>query len=157
MRVDARPIRTFPVSQSSVGDCRMTNTGPIMSTGIWPAAVASSSGTPAWTSLAANHIRAPSPKAARGNPAPAISASSGASLRTAVVRRVTEAVERLRLLCGVVDKQTDNRPARPLCCPAADATSRAIGRRRPRRNPPHSSRAWAATISTQVPGWGAFM
>jgi hypothetical protein len=51
----------IPVSQSSVGDCRMTNTSPIMSTGIWRAAVLSSSGTPARISLAANHMRASSP------------------------------------------------------------------------------------------------
>jgi hypothetical protein len=69
---------------------------------------------------------------------------------TPLVQRVIEAVERLRLLCGVVEKQTDNRPARPLCYLAADAISRATGRR-PRRIPPHSSFAWVATISTQAP------
>ncbi len=61
MRVEARPVRTFPVSQSSVGDCRMTNTRPVMSTGIWPAAVWSSLGAPTRISPTANHIPVSSP------------------------------------------------------------------------------------------------
>ncbi len=87
--------------------------------------------------------------------------SSGAPARssvpvhphTAVVQsHVTEAVERLRLLCGAVEKPTDSRPARPLCYLAADANfsgrSAVVGHR---RIPPHPSRAWVATISTQAP------
>lgn len=132
------------------------------------AAVLSSSGTPARILARCESSAVSSPGrdwrrqgqmwrlgVAPGNPVPAILACSGASVCTAVVQRVTEAVERLRLLCGGVEKQTDNGPARPLCYLAADANSRAIGRGRPRRIPPHSSFAWVATISTQArPGVG---
>jgi hypothetical protein len=161
--VEARAVWTFPVSQAPVGDCRLTNTRPIMSTGIWPAAILPSLATPARISPAANHIRASSPgrpwrrhgqRWGSWKPHAGIqrqpSARSGASVHTAAVQRDTEAVEGLRLLCGVVENPTDNRRAWPLCHPAAAAHSRAISRR-PRRNPPHLSRAWGAPVSTQAP------
>jgi hypothetical protein len=148
----------------------LANTRPIMSTGIWPAAILSSLATPARISLAANHIRASSPgrrwrrhgqrcgqlEAACGIQRQP-SARSGASVHTAVVQRATEVVEGLRLLCGVVEKPTDNRRARSLCYPAAAAHSRATSRRPPAQSATPLPRLGRTSFdASPVPGWGAF-
>jgi len=131
-----------------------------MSTGIWPAALLSSSGTPARISLAANHLRASSPGAWRRHgqrcgqlePHAGIqrqpSARSGASVHTAAVQRATEVVEGLRLLCGVVEKPTDNRRVLPFVVRTADAVPGRSAGRWPQRTalgPMTGSSALAAT------------
>jgi hypothetical protein len=160
IRVEAHPVRTFPVSQSSVGDCRMTNTSPIMSTGIWRSAVLSSSGTPARISLAANHMRASSPGRAwrrHGRLEAARGESSASHIGVFWYVRTHRWFSVLSKRLSVCDFFVELSRSRPTIDPRGRfAIPRltpilAIGRRRPRRIPPNSSLAWVATISTQAP------